>query len=134
MSELNITPDAKIIKVDKGEGIVYGFAIVCKVDDDDYYDIQGDHIPEDVMRSAATDFMKSERGAKAMHMGVCKGRIVHSLPLTTELGIALGLDGIDKSGWIIGMQPDDDEILQKFANGEFTGFSIGGLGTRVEAM
>lgn len=129
---ISIASEATILKVDETEGIVYGFAIVCQEDGDDYFDIQGDHIPESVMRKASTEFMKSDRAAKDMHMNDIEGKIVHSMPMTTELADALGMDSIEKTGWIIGMQPNNPEVIAKFASGEYKGFSIGGTGQRDE--
>jgi len=131
MSEsLNSSNDIEVLKVDAADGIVYGMAIVSTEDGEPYYDIQGDHIPEDVMRKAATKFMLGARNSKAMHGDVVKGMVVHSLPLTTDIAEALGMDDIDKTGWIIGMKPADKSVLRKFEDGEYTGFSIGGKGRR----
>ena len=45
---------AEIKKVDEELGLVMGFAIICKIDGEPYFDTQGDHIPEDSMLKAAT--------------------------------------------------------------------------------
>ena len=128
MEKVSKSAEVKVLKVG-GDNIVYGFAIVCTQDFDPYYDLQGDHIPEAVMTKASTEFMATtKRDVKEMHLGVCKGQIVHSLPLTSDLAVALGLGEIDRTGWIIGMQPADPAIIEKFADGTLTGFSIGGLG------
>src|SRR5581483_1461232 len=60
---------ASVVKVDESLGLVFGFAVVCKKDGADYYDVQGDHIPEDAMLAAAADFMENSRVAKDMHQG-----------------------------------------------------------------
>jgi hypothetical protein len=115
----------KVEKVDDGLGLVLGFAIVCKEDGEDYYDLQGDHIPEQSMLEAATDFMKSSRLARDMHTkGDESGQVVFAFPLTTEIAEALGIV-TKKTGLIIAMQPDE-EMLAKFKDGTYTGFSIGG--------
>jgi hypothetical protein len=49
---------------------------------------------------------------------------VHSFPLTAEIAKAMGV-ATKKTGWMIAMAPDA-AMLQKFASGEYTGFSIGG--------
>ena len=46
---------AEVLKVDESLGLVFGWAIVCAENGNDYYDLQGDHIPESVMLEAATD-------------------------------------------------------------------------------
>jgi hypothetical protein len=37
---------AEVLKVDESLGLVLGWAIVCKKDGCDYFDLQEDHIPE----------------------------------------------------------------------------------------
>lgn len=133
MEQRYISNEVEVLKVDESNKIVYGFAIISKSGGEDYFDVQGDHIPEDVMTEAATDFMLSLRAAKEMHVGVAKGVVVHSMPFTTDLIKALGIEGLDKSGWLIGMRCSDDEVMRKFVSKEYTGFSIGGGGTRTRA-
>lgn len=69
-------------KVDKKLGLVFGYAIVCKVRNDageleDYYDtgsvdptddeVYSDHITEKAMLEGVTEFMKSQRIVTEMH-------------------------------------------------------------------
>lgn len=114
-----------ILKVDESLGLVFGFAIVCKEDGEPHFDLQLDHVPEDVMLKGSLSFAKGARVAKQMHQGDAIGDVVFMFPLTTD--IAASLDIVTKrTGLLIAMQPDDPEVLRKFASGEFTGFSIGG--------
>lgn len=118
----------KVESLEKVEnGLVLGFGIVCKIDGQDYYDTQGDHIPEDVMLKGVSEFMLSGRIAKEMHSGGPIGTIVHSFPLTSDVAKALGIQ-TRKTGWLVAMKPDSEAVLAKFASGEYTGFSIGGSG------
>jgi len=121
----------EILKVDKSLGLVMGWAIVCKKDGEDYYDVQGDHIPEESMLEASTEFMLNSRVAKDMHKkdGELPGSIVFAFPMTSDVAKSFGLD-LKQTGLMIAMKPDSDEILEKFASGEYTGFSIGG--SRIE--
>ena len=123
----SFSTNAKICKVDESLGLVFGWAIICKQGGEDYYDTQGDHIPEDAMLEAATDFMITSRMAKDMHRpdGELPGMIVHSFPLTSEVAKSFGIETQD-TGLLIAMKPDSKDVLQKFASGEYTGFSIGG--------
>jgi hypothetical protein len=122
VSQLQAT---SILKVDESLGLVFGFAIVCKEDGEDHFDLQGDHIPDGVMLAGSLDFAKGERVAKEMHKGDQIGDVVFMFPLTAE--IAKSLDIVTKrTGLLIAMQPEDPEVLRKFADGEYTGFSIGG--------
>lgn len=114
----------KVSGVDQGLGLVFGWGIVCKEGGQDYYDVQGNHIPEGAMVEAVTDFMKSGRMAGEQHSRMKAGTIVHSFPLTSDIATAMGI-GTNKTGWMVAMAPDP-ALLAKFKSGEMTGFSIGG--------
>ncbi len=116
---------ARVVKVDESHGLVFGYAIVCKRDGEDYYDLQGDHIPEDAMLGAAVEFMEHSRTAKEMHAGDAKGSIVFAWPLTTDIAKAFDIEP-KTTGLMIAMKPDDPAMLAKFRDGTYTGFSIGG--------
>ena len=121
---------AKVDRVDEDLGIVFGWAIVSKVKGDDYFDLQGDHIPEATVLKASARFMSGDRTAGHMHMQKdgepCKvGTVVFAFPLTTEISKALKIT-CHQTGLLLGMKVDDNDILQKFKSGEYTGFSIGG--------
>jgi hypothetical protein len=122
----------KILKVDDSLGLVFGWAIVCKQDGEDYFDLQDDHIPEDTMIKAATDFMQNSRVGGNMHETdeygdpVASGDIVFAMPLTADVAKAFGIE-TSTTGLMIAYKPADDAILQKFREGSLTGFSIGGV-------
>lgn len=115
----------EVFKVDKSLGLVFGYAIICKVDGKDYWDTQDNHVPEASMLEAVFDFMKSSRTSKEMHSGDEKGKIVFGFPVTEEIAKALGWT-VKQTGFVVGAHYDDPVIIEKFANGEYTGFSIGG--------
>lgn len=123
--ENNFELHAEVSKVDEALGLVMGYAIVCTEDDEPYFDVQGDHIPEDAMLKAALDFMENSRLAKEMHSGEGKGTVVFAFPLTGDIAKAFDIE-TGRTGLIIAIRPDDDEMLRKFRDGELTGFSIGG--------
>lgn len=123
--------EATILKVDTGLGLIFGFAMICKMDGEDYYDSQGEHFEEQGMLEASTDFAKSGRVACIMHARdgsgspVQGGVAIHHFPLTTE--IAAALDIVTKrTGLLMAIAPDDPAELQKARDGIYTGFSIGG--------
>jgi Putative phage serine protease XkdF len=116
---------AEVLKVDESLGLVLGWAIVCKRDGCDYFDLQEDHIPEASMLAAAVDFMQNSRVAKEMHSGETAGSVVFAFPLTEDIAKAFGIES-KTTGLMIAMKPDSDEMLSKFRDGTFTGFSIGG--------
>lgn len=116
---------AEVLKVDETLGLVLGWAIVCKKDGCDYWDLQDDHIPETSMLSAAIDFMQNSRVAKEMHTGEASGSVVFAFPLTEDIAKAFGIE-TKTTGLMIAMKPDSDDMLAKFRDGTLTGFSIGG--------
>jgi len=116
--------EATVFKVDDSLGLVFGWAIVCNKGGENYFDSQGDHIPEDSMLHAAADFMKNSRVAKDMHQGDEIGPVVFAWPMTADIAKAMGMQ-TDTTGLMIAMLPPPD-ILQKFKDGDYTGFSIGG--------
>lgn len=115
-----------ILKVDDELGLVFGFAIVCKeADGSDYFDVQGDHIPEHSMLEAALDFAENSRIGKEMHCGEQCAGIVFMFPLTTEIAKAFDIT-TKRTGLMICYKPGTPELLGKFKRNEYRGFSIGG--------
>lgn len=122
---------AEVAKVNDELGLVMGWAIVCKVNGEPYFDVQDDHIPEDAMLKAAADFMLHSRVAKEMHRGDQIGDIVFAFPLTEDVAKAMDIT-TQKTGLMVAMRPSDPAVLAKFKSGEYTGFSIGGQRVRDE--
>ncbi len=122
-----IAKSTSIVKVDEELGLVFGFAMVCKEGGEDYFDLQGDNIPEDVLLKAATDFMQNSRAADDMHDGEQMGTVVFAFPLTGEIAKSLDIE-TQRTGLLIAMKPSAD-VFEKFKDGTYTGFSIGGSGT-----
>ena len=118
------TLTASVAKVDAQLGLVMGYAIVCAQDGEPYYDLQGDHIPEDAMLKASLDFMERSQVAREMHSGDRTGTVVFAFPLTADIAKSLDISP-RRTGLLIAMRPDAD-MLAKFRSGELTGFSIGG--------
>ncbi len=112
-------------KVDENLGIILGFALVCKINGEDYYDLEGDHVPEATMLKSASGFMKHSREARTMHGKQRTGDIVFAFPLTTDIAKSLGIQ-TEMTGLLIGMMPDDPEVLRMAREGKLRGFSIGG--------
>lgn len=127
--------DINFTKVDKSLGLVFGWGAVCLEKSDkngefeEYYDTQGHHFTEDCMLDMSTDFAKSGRVARDMHIegpeGMLRGSVVFMFPMTSEIAKAFNIS-TDRTGLMVGMQPEDETILNKFASGEYTGFSVGG--------
>ena len=117
--------EADVFKVDDDLGLVFGWAIISKQDGEDYFDTQGDHIPEMAMLKASADFMAKSRQSKEMHQGGSVGTAIFAWPMTADIAKAMGIV-TKNTGLMIAIKPDNDEILQKYKSGEYSGFSIGG--------
>lgn len=133
--ETNVMKDAgqfRVAKVDEGLGLVFGFAIVCKVNGEDYYDLNIDpsgervpeHIPEDAMTKAALDLSGKGAPGNEMHKGPDRGHFPFMFPLTTDIAKSLGIQ-TEKTGLLVAYKPPAD-VLAKFRDGTYTGFSIEG--------
>lgn len=135
---------SQILKVDAEHGLVIGFAIVCKVDGEDYFDLNVDddgvhkgkavpeNITEDAMLKGALDFAQGARVGNEMHAGPDTGEYVFLFPLTTE--IAASLDIVTKNtGLLVAYKPTLD-VLEKFKDGTYTGFSMEGSRVRHEEV
>lgn len=106
--------------------IAYGWAIVSTIDGKPYFDLHGDHIPDDAMTDAAEDFMKNFRVGKDQHDGDQCGHIVFAFPVTKANKPAVDIDS-NKTGLLIGYQFNDAAMLEMIKSGQRTGFSIGGF-------
>jgi len=125
----DIQKSIAVEKVDPNHGLVFGWAIICQqIDADgvasDYYDTQNDHISEAEMLAASVSFMKSARTSKEMHKGESVGCVLFATPVTAELA---KIWKTDKTGLWIGVHYDDPAIIAKYADGTYSGFSIGGM-------
>lgn len=126
----------RIAKIDESLGLVFGWAIVCKHNGQDYYDLNVDyagqyagervpeHIPEGVMMKAAAEFMETARPGNEMHSGPDRGTYAFAFPLTTEIAKAMGIV-TEKTGLMVAYKPPP-EVFAKFKSGEYKGFSIEG--------
>lgn len=129
MSKRFVATSDQVLKVDDQLGLVFGFAIVSTEGGEPYFDLQGDHIPDDAMLKAAADFMVRSRIATDMHdwqddVPVADGSVVFAFPLTAEVAKALDID-TPRTGLLVALKPSP-AVLEKFRSGEYTGFSIGG--------
>lgn len=132
-----LTGFAKIAGINADLGLVFGWAIVCKVKGEDYYDLNIDHdgqrvpehITEPAMLKGAADFMQSDRVGNEMHDGPDVGQFVFAFPMTTEIAKALGIQ-TETTGLLVAYKAPPD-VLAKFRDGTYKGFSI--EGSRVKA-
>lgn len=124
-AEIKFYPIPLLKAKDKGLGLVFGWSIISSENGKPYYDTQGDHIPEDSMLNAATEFMQSKRQMKIMHSGKSIGKVVFAWPMTQEIAEAMGVKG-GRTGLMVAVKPDNPNVLERFREGKYSGFSIGG--------
>lgn len=125
--------EVPVAKVSDELGIVFGWAIISKINGAEYFDTQGHFVPETVMLKASADYMQNGAIAKEMHVGGEKGRVVFAFPMTEDIAKSMGVSA-DFTGLMIGMKPDNAAMLKKFKDGTYSGFSIGGSGELVDAQ
>jgi len=115
----------KILKFDKEQRMVYGWASVVTEKGEAVVDRQGDVIKPDVMLKAVNQFMEYVRVGKEMHDGKQVGVVVHSWPVTDDICKAVGIQS-DREGWIVAFKVYDEEVWAKVKSGQLGAFSIGG--------
>ena len=114
--ELAFKLSCKVEKIEETLGLVMGWAMVSDVDGADYFDLQDDHIPQDVILKSSVDFMENSRVIKEGHDGSQRGHVVFAFPVIDETCKAFGLT-CEKRGLMVAVRPDD-EMLAKFKSGE----------------
>ena len=117
--------EGQILTTEEEQRIVYGWASVITEKGERVVDRQGDVIEADTLVKAVNDFMEHIRVGKTMHTGEMTGRVIHSLPITNEIGESLGIQS-DREGWIVAYKVYDDEVWNRVKSGELAAFSIGG--------
>ena len=123
--------EGQILKTDDDQRLVYGWASVITEDGKPLVDRQGDVIEADTMVKAVNKFMEHIRVGKMMHKGEQVGQVVHSMPLTNEIGESLGISS-NREGWVVALKVFDDEVWSLVKSGQLTAFSIGGKAKRKE--
>ena len=131
VSDMTKSIEGKILKTDDEQRMVYGWASVVTEKGEAVVDRQGDVIEADTLVKAVNEFMEHVRVGKAMHTGEQVGTVVHSLPITKEIGDALGIQS-DREGWVVAYKVFDESIWDMVKSGELAAFSIGGRAMKEE--
>jgi Putative phage serine protease XkdF len=122
-------------KVDTDQRLVFGFLSVSKDEHGHLIvDSQDDYIEPEELEKAVYNYNLFARNAGDMHHRVGVGRLVESMCFTKEKAAALGIaPGIlPECAWWVGYKVDDDETWSRIKSGEYSAFSIGGTGRRIE--
>ena len=136
---------ADIVKVDKSEHLVYGWASIVKIGDKLVTDSQGDRIEPETLERAAIDYTLHARVAGQMHkaeddevekVGDLIESVVFSPDKTAAMLKSLTGQGIEAEmkmpfcGWWIGFHISSQKVWDRIVSGELRAFSIGGHGKR----
>jgi phage head maturation protease len=126
VSEMTKTDiEGKVLKTDEEQRMVWGWASVVTEKGEPVVDRQGDVIEPETLVKAVNKFMQYVRVGKEMHDGGQIGVVVHSMPITKEIGDSLGIQS-DREGWVVAFKVYDDDVWAKVKSGELAAFSIGG--------
>jgi len=121
----------QILKADDEQRMVYGWASVVTEKGEPVIDRQGDVIAPDTLVRAVNKFMEHVRVGKEMHKGDQIGAVIHSMPITKDIGESLGIQS-DREGWIVAFKVYNDDVWAKVKSGELAAFSIGGRAMKEE--
>jgi len=118
-----------VTKVDIEKRQVFGWASVAEIDGETVVDSHGDMIDAADLEKAAYSFVLNSRAGGEMHGTKQVGRLIECMMFTAEKQKALGID-LKKVGLWVGFQIDDADTWQKFKDGTYKDFSIGGRAIR----
>lgn len=123
-----------IAKMQKEKQLVFGWAnVAVKADGTVVEDLQSDSITPEELEEAAYEHVLSFRSTGECHDPDLreKGRLVESIVFTNEKMEAMQIPfGILPQGWWVGYKIDDLQTWEKIKRGEYSMFSIEGIGER----
>ena len=130
LDRMRVNKNADLIKgTISGTGdTVYGFLLVSQKQGQDYFDLHGDHVPDEVIEKIAAHIKNVP--LLSMHqyfdplISGPVGHIESSFPLTKDLAESFGIQ-TDTYGLIISAKVTNPVVLEAVRSGKYTGFSIG---------
>lgn len=133
---------ADISKIDDEKRQVFGWASITELNGQPVIDLQSDLIETVELEKAAYGYVMNSRVGGEMHQRVEKSQpkkvadLIESMVLTNEKIEKMGLPPETPRGWWIGFQigrdSEGDRVWDAVKKGKYAGFSIHGLGRRVE--
>lgn len=119
----------KIQKTDEDKRQVFGFFSIVEIGGQAVVDHQGDVIKSEDIEAAVYKYVKHSRMGDERHDTRHKMVMIESMYFSKEKQQALGID-LGCVGWWGGFEVSDVAMWNKIKNGEYQGFSIGGVGRR----
>lgn len=117
-----------IAKADSAKQIVYGVVLPANE-----VDLQDDWMAPEDIEEAAHHYMQNSRVVGSQHEKAVKAQVVESYIAPQDLQWDDGANGpqtVAKGSWIMAVKIADPDEWAKVLDGEYTGFSVGGLGVR----
>lgn len=132
--------EAKIVKVDEGQRLAFGFFSVVEKNGERVVDSEDDRIAPDELEKAAYGHVLDARIASDGHERIGVGKLVESVVFTPEktgamvaclkqIGVEATID-IPAVAWWGGYYIHDDDVWKAVRDGDYVSFSIGGNAQR----
>ena len=118
--------EVDIAKADEEKRLVYGIVL-----EPNTVDLQGDTLTVDTIESAAHTFLVKSRAVGDMHSGPADAEVVESY-LASSDG-EMGGQQYTAGTWIMAVKVNSNALWELVKSGDYTGFSIGGIGARRSA-
>lgn len=116
-----------ILKMDNAKQIVYGVVLAP-----DEIDAQDDFMTSDDIEKAAHKYLADSRVIGSNHSQPIQAHPVESFiaPQDFEMTGQYGNQPVKKGSWVLGVKVTDPHEWEKIVDGDYTGFSVGGVGAR----
>lgn len=117
----------QIVKANSAKRIVYGVVLAPNE-----IDAQDDVMTEEDIERSAHQYLRESRVIGAGHERAIKAHPVESFiaPQDMHFSGQYGEQDVKKGSWVLGVKVDDPSEWAKVESGEYTGFSVGGMGNR----
>lgn len=110
--------------LDDEKHLVYGVVL-----EPDSFDLHEDVVSFDTIEKTAHTYLVDARVIGEQHVFKAKAEVVESF--LAPVDYMMGEQKVLKGSWVMVVKVHDDELWQAIKNGEYTGFSIGGVGQRI---
>lgn len=125
MQKQRITKGFEFLQKDNEKRLVFGVVLIP-----DEVDAQDDILDADEIENASHEFMLNSGVIGQSHEGKAQAKVVESFICPVDMEIN-GQD-IKQGSWLMTTKILDDDLWNQVKSGEFTGYSIGGIGKRMK--
>lgn len=120
----SVSMEAVFKSSDDDKRLVYGVVL-----EPDSFDLHEDLLSFDTIEKAAHNYLITSRVVGDNHLTKAEAEVVESF--LAPVDYTLGEELVRKGSWVMVVKVHDDDLWQGIKKGEYTGFSIGGVGRRV---